>query len=71
MNTVTSISELKQNFPFWNKFTDDQIRASYVRSREGIEIMRDRAIRTGKKQGGFSVDQLNEIIDNYTKILNA
>lgn len=66
--TAKSIQDIK-NVPFFSQFTDEQIRAQVQKSLEGIEGMKARAIKTGKKVGGFTVAELDEMITNYKTIL--
>ena len=65
--TAKSIADIRA-VPFFSQFTEEQIRAQVRRSLEGVEVMRARAIKTGK-YAGFTLAQILEMIENYKKIL--
>jgi hypothetical protein len=68
MNQCKSIADIKA-IPFWSQFSEEQIKASVKRSAEGIRTMQAKALSTGKKVGGFTSDQLEEIAFNYENML--
>lgn len=68
MTAATSIAEIRE-YPFWAQFSEEQIRASIQRSKEGIEWMKAKALAIGKKQGGYTVAQLDEMIERYNRVL--
>lgn len=70
MKTAKSIQDIK-SFPFFSQFTDEQILQQVKKSKEGIELMRARAVASGKKYAGFTVAELDEMIENYKLIIES
>lgn len=68
MNTCKTIKDIKA-VPFFAQFSEEQIRRQVTGNLKGIEEMKSRAIKTGKKVGGLTADQLMAISDNYKKML--
>jgi hypothetical protein len=52
---------------FFLQFTEEQMRAQYARNVEGFETMLARAIKTGKKVGGYTEAQLRAFIAEYSE----
>lgn len=70
MEVAKSIADIKA-VPFFSQFTEAQIRKQVERSKEGIEFLLAKAISTGKKANGYTVEQLKESIANYDRILKS
>jgi hypothetical protein len=68
MKVSESIADIK-SMPFFSQFTDEQLRTQISRNISGVEEMRNRAIKTGKNVGGFSVSHLTEMVNSYKTIL--
>ena len=68
MNTCKTIKDIK-SVPFLAQFSEEQIRRQLAGNLKGIEEMRSSAIKTGKKVGCLTADQLTAISDNYKKML--
>lgn len=68
MEKIKSIQDLKK-IPMFSQFTDEQILAQYKKNLQGLEQMKEKADKTGKKVNGYTADQLGELIQDYKNII--
>lgn len=68
MTTATSIQDIRK-VPFFSQFTEEQIRKQVKANAEGLRKMEAKAVKTGKKVGGYTADQLNQMASRYENML--
>jgi hypothetical protein len=62
---TTKTFPMPERFPFFEKFTDEQMRASYKRCAEVNRKAEARARATGKKVGGITADGWQELAEKF------
>ena len=68
MNTCKTIKDIKA-VPFFAQFSEEQIRRQVAGNLKGIEEMKSRAIKTGKKINGATAEELASAASCYEKML--
>lgn len=59
---------MEKQFNFFNQFTPQQIKNQYRSNYSGLVKMRDKALLTGKKVNGYTLDQLNNMVAKYKEL---
>lgn len=54
--------------PFFNSFTDEQIKKQYAENAKVLYSLRDKAIKKGKKINGYSIAQLDTLAKQYEAV---
>lgn len=57
-NAVMITKTMPERFPFFEQFTEEQMKTQYRRNAEGLTKMADKAVRTGKKVNGYRPGEL-------------
>lgn len=53
---------------FFSQFSKDAIKNQYRENAKGLQQMLDKAIKTGKKQNGYTATQLQQLVNQFNKL---
>lgn len=67
MKPCNTISDIK-SVHFFAQFSEEQIRRQMQSNAEGLREMHAKAMKNGKKVGGFTVAQLNDMATRFENI---
>lgn len=55
------------NYGFFSQFSSEQIKKQYRCNYDCFVKMRDKAIKTGKKVNGYSLEKLESLVKQYAE----
>jgi len=53
---------------FFTQFTEQQMKAQYKANLNGLQKMLEKANRTGKKVNGYTIIELERLVNDYTEL---
>jgi len=53
---------------YFEQFTTEQMRSQYKANLKGLQKMLAKAIKTGKKVNGYTIIELERLVNDYTEL---